>query len=43
VVDPTGNAVAVILLLIPWVSLAVAALVMRRSGGVGAIVGRGDG
>jgi ABC-type spermidine/putrescine transport system permease subunit II len=40
VVDPSGNAVAVFLLLIPWVTFALAAVLLRRSGGVGAILGR---
>lgn len=40
VVDPTGNAVAVFLLAIPWLTFALAALLLRRSGGVGAILGR---
>ncbi|MBX3031866.1 MAG: ABC transporter permease [Chloroflexi bacterium] len=39
VVDPTGNAVAVFLLLIPWVTFALAAILLRRGGGVGAALG----
>jgi ABC-type spermidine/putrescine transport system permease subunit II len=40
VVDPTGNAVAVVLLLIPWVAFGLAAIFMRRSGGVSAMMGQ---
>lgn len=40
VVDPTGNAVAVILLLIPWVAFGLAAIFMRKSGGVSAMMGQ---
>lgn len=40
VVDPTGNAVAVILLLIPWVAFGLAAVFLRKSGGVSAILGQ---
>lgn len=39
VVDPTGNAVSVLLLLIPWLTFALAALLLRRGGGVGAGLG----
>lgn len=40
VVDPTGNAVAILLLLIPWVTFALAAIVLRRSGGMSAAMGQ---
>ncbi|HZW01205.1 MAG TPA: ABC transporter permease [Candidatus Deferrimicrobium sp.] len=40
VVDPTGNAVATILLLIPWVAFGLAAIFMRKSGGVSAMMGQ---
>jgi ABC-type spermidine/putrescine transport system permease subunit II len=40
VVDPTGNAVAVILLIIPWVAFGLAAILMRKSGGVSAMMGQ---
>jgi len=39
-VDPSGNAVAIILLLIPWITFAVAAIVLRRSGGLTAVLGQ---
>jgi len=39
-IDPSGNAVAIILLLIPWVTFAVAAVVLRRSGGIAAALGQ---
>lgn len=39
-VDPTGNAVGVFLLLIPWLSFALAAIVLRRSGGMSAVMGQ---
>jgi spermidine/putrescine transport system permease protein len=39
-VDPTGNAVAIFLLLIPWLTFALAAIVLRRSGGVSAVMGQ---
>ena len=40
VVDPTGNAVAILLLLVPWVTFALAAVVLRRSGGMSAAMGQ---
>ena len=40
VVDPSGNAVAVFLLPTPWITFGLAAVLLRRSGGVGAILGR---
>ena len=39
VVDPTGNAVATLLLLIPWITFALAAVALRRSGGMAAVLG----
>ncbi len=39
VVDPGGNAVAVLLLFIPWITFILAALALRRSGGMGAVLG----
>jgi len=39
-IDPSGNAVAIILLLIPWITFAVAAIVLRRSGGLTAVLGQ---
>lgn len=39
VVDPSGNAVAVLLLLIPWLTFLLAAVLLRRSGGLGAALG----
>lgn len=40
-IDPSGNAVATILLLIPWIAFGLAALAFRRSGtGLGAVLGQ---
>jgi spermidine/putrescine transport system permease protein len=40
VVDPSGNAVAVLLLMVPWITFTIAALMLRR-GGLGASLGAG--
>jgi ABC-type spermidine/putrescine transport system permease subunit II len=39
-IDPSGNAVAVILLVIPWIAFGAAALFLRRSGGLTAVLGQ---
>jgi ABC-type spermidine/putrescine transport system permease subunit II len=42
VVDPGGNAVAALLLLIPWITFAFAVVALRRSGGIGSVLGLGQ-
>ena len=39
-IDPSGNAVAVILLVIPWLAFGLAAIFLRRSGGITAVLGQ---
>lgn len=39
-IDPSGNAVAVILLAIPWIAFGAAAFFLRRSGGLTAVLGQ---
>ena len=39
-IDPSGNAVAVILLIIPWLAFGLAAIFLRRSGGITAVLGQ---
>ncbi len=39
-IDPSGNAVAVILLIIPWMAFGLSAVFLRRSGGLTAVLGQ---